>query len=338
MARPKTLKKPSKRRLERSSRRKSRRRSVSFISGGVGWTSGGAEVIDYPSPAAGDFMPLSTSVTAINSASSVSGMIVTASGGTGTVPARIGRHVTIESLDHGLTWHTTDTLESAVNIDGQLVLGLAPCGQAPDHMRPWSGVYSFQIPWRMATEEETETWCREQEERETSLARQWAEEAPKAEKARDRARELLLSHLTPTQRHDFETRNGFWQISQFGNKYWVTKSTAVRFDDRGCAIQRYCIHAVDSKIPAEDNALIRKLLLECNEEHFLRTANPGMPSEFDVVSRGPAMIDARTGVMRRNPPRRPMRTNNDYVQIIPVPVGYAPLLLNVNGVVRPICG
>ncbi len=112
--------------------------------------------------------------------------------------------------------------------------------------------------------------------------RRWREEHEAREAAQARAKQLLESHLACQQRHDLERNGGFWVKSQFGNRYWVTLYTAVRFDDRGVALQRYCIHATDPSIPPADNALLRMLLLKCDESEFLRTANPGLPSEWDI--------------------------------------------------------
>ncbi len=126
--------------------------------------------------------------------------------------------------------------------------------------------------------------------------------------------------MTASQRRDFGSKGGFWVTSQFRNRYWVTKYTAVRFDDKGFALQRYCIHAVDP-IPTEDNALMRKLLLECDEERFLRTANPGVPSKWDVERH-----ETRT------------RQNPSMIQVDPVLPGTAPAMIYVNGIVRPLSG
>jgi hypothetical protein len=133
------------------------------------------------------------------------------------------------------------------------------------------------------------------EEAETD--RLWKERKAKREKARVRARELLLSHLTRTQKADLETKDGFWVTSQFENRYWVTRS-----------------------------------------------ANPGQPGPWDIAPRvRPQMIDAGgfTPVddyvqVAENPPRR-MR--EDYRQVtIPAVTGFDPILVNVNGVVRPLTG
>lgn len=125
--------------------------------------------------------------------------------------------------------------------------------------------------------------------------RRWREEQERREAAQVRSERLLESHLACPQRNDLEKNGGFWVKSQFGNRYWVTLYTAVRFDDRGVALQRYCIHATDPEIPPADNALSRMLLLKCDEKAFLDTANPGLPSEWDIRQRATHVVAIPTG-------------------------------------------
>lgn len=308
MGRPKTARKPSKRALARQAKKQARGRLLigghnDFITvdrtggvvynvtgdvGGAGGGSGGQITLDWP----GTVDWQSIAVRNDDFAALTVGTSVTVAQQAPPSPNTI----TIESLDEGVTWHTADTLEPAVNADGELRIGTMPCGRAPESMRHGSGVYRFEIECRWATEDEIDTWVAQQPDRQANWARTAEERAAaqaeverKAreaadgrEKAERRARELLRSHLNATQRVDFESRGGFWVKSQHGNRYWVTPSTAVRFDDHGVALQRYCIHTVDYSVPREDNALLRMLLLMCNEDEFLNTANPGPPSEWDL--------------------------------------------------------
>jgi hypothetical protein len=381
--RPKTLKKPSKERLERAAKKAARRESYqkgtllrndfTERSGSVGWTG----TADY-------FTPISTAVTTAGTGEIYAPMITNGTANATIVyphPSQQG----IESLDEGLTWHTADTMEPVANRDGHLVIGCTLSGPAPACMTPGSGTYRFEITHRMATATEAHAWHAEyaasgrvsvpvvedlwpeslgtnpvpeleaelQEIMKAKLAesqaklaaqaeereRVWKETQEKRKKAETRARELLLSHLTKTQKADLETKEGFWVISQSKSKYWVTRSTAVRFDERGSAIQRYCIHAVDPEIPADDNALTRKILLECDEERFLNTANPGSPGAWDferrnrqvpMINAGAAIQDYVVGPAehRPNPPR---------IRVATI-LGFNPVLIYVNGVVRPLTG
>lgn len=253
------------------------------------------------------------------------------------------RQIVIESLDEGLTWHTADTVEPAANLNGELVIGSTQWGVAPECMRPGSGTYRFEVTLRRATDDETAVWvAAHQQEQQRDLeelaraeeARRLAEEAEferrklEREKADVRARSLLLSHISPSQRRDLETRGGFWVTSQLKNRYWVTPRTAVRFDDRGVALQYYCIYP-DGNLPADDNALARLLTLQCDEERFLRTANAGPPSEFHLRPPQPAGDIVIGQNLRFNVPGDMVWT--------PIQVG-APYLISANGVVRPLCG
>lgn len=308
MGRPKPVRKPSRRAQARREKKALRRRlyvhgddrfyAVSNATGGAGgsytitgvnWSS--AAYVDVDSTA------FAGTITVASSASR---------------PMFPTRQIVIESLDEGVTWHTIDTLEPAANINGRLVIGTAPCGQAPDCMRAGSGTYRFEITSRSATDEEARQWLAENAERaertERNLQQSWREERERAKRADARARELLLSHLSPSQRRDLEARGGFWVTSQFGNRYWVTRRTAVRFDDRGSALQRYCIHAVDPLVPDDDNALSRMLLLKCDEERFLSTANPGTPSKWDVRSGGHTGARPQEITIAENPVAMPSVT------------------------------
>ena len=313
MARPK--KKPSQKQLVRQWSKKSRRLRPTFfdcsVDGPTVWTS-----TANTGTAAGNVV--------LTSGTSASGAVVEWG-----IPERL---LTIESLDEGVTWHATDTLQPVANLNGQIAMGSAPYGPAPECMRPGSGTYSFTITVRRATEAEAAEWIAGRAVQEDELNRQQEEARVAHEKAESRARELLLSHLTTSQRSDLETKDGFWVLSQFMNRYWVTRRTAVRFDDRGAALQRYCIHAVDDRIPADDNALARKLLLECDEEAFLRMANPGTPSEFDI---------GRLSPVNTMFPQIHIGTGTSVVATTAGSHGaftFTPLLLWANGVVRPLCG
>lgn len=285
------------------------------------------------------------------------------------------RPITIESLDEGVTWHAADTLEPAANNDGQLVIGAYPCGAAPECMRAGSGIYSFEVEHRWATDEEVDAWMRENELRNQAMLEEHRamsrEASDKISRARSRARQLLMSHLSPSQQRDFEELDGFWVTSELGNLYWVTPRTAVRFDKDGRALQHYCIHAEDHSIPPEDNALARMLVLKCDEEMFLRAANPGTPSEWDFAPVRTALVGPAVDLVVQEPMPHP----NPPVRVLPNCAGVAtvtassssalnviattenfevvrhdeadranwiqisrPIMLYTNGVVRPITG
>jgi len=310
-SRPKTLKKPSARSLRREARRKLRRRSSWAFSSSNYFTNGGPAITD----AIADY------VTWTETASANATATIDAAGDLITP-----RTIAIESLDEGLTWHTADTMEQAVNRDGQIIIGHSIAGQAPECMREGSGTYRFDISWRLATEQESIQWQADHQAHQMASEAAARERATKRKAAAERAGALLLSHLDRKAKADLESKGGFWVRSQFGNRYWVTKSTAVRFDERGVALQRYCIHAI-ADVPAEDNALMRKLVLECNEDLFLKTANPSLPSEWDVrFHQQVQFVNAGMTDFAAN-----AHANMTFVPALPV-------LMWVNGVLRPLTG
>jgi len=95
--------------------------------------------------------------------------------------------------------------------------------------------------------------------------------------ATDRARELLLEHLTPQQRETY-VKNG-WFVVEGGRtktKYRIRGGTLVAnidvLDKRDRSMHRLCGHA-QSHIPMGDQLLSQKIMLELAEDDFLRIAN-----------------------------------------------------------------
>lgn len=95
--------------------------------------------------------------------------------------------------------------------------------------------------------------------------------------ARDRARELLLEHLSPAQRETF-IANG-WFVVEGGRsktRYRIRSAGAAGnidvLDRRDRTTHRLCCHAA-SDIPLGDQWLAQKIMLELAEDDFLRIAN-----------------------------------------------------------------
>jgi hypothetical protein len=89
-----------------------------------------------------------------------------------------------------------------------------------------------------------------------------------------RARVILEENLTEEQRKQLADNNWFEVITPKGT-YRIRRGWAGnvdRLDDGGRVRDRFCIHPSES-VPPEDNMLAQKLLLEANEEMFLRIAN-----------------------------------------------------------------
>lgn len=84
-----------------------------------------------------------------------------------------------------------------------------------------------------------------------------------------RAEALLLDWLSPGQRVQYRARGWFDVVTAAGHRYRVWPRKVVRLDARGPV---YCIEAV-SWVPAADQMLAKKLLLETDEGRFLATAH-----------------------------------------------------------------
>jgi hypothetical protein len=87
--------------------------------------------------------------------------------------------------------------------------------------------------------------------------------------AETRAEALLLRWLSPRQREQYRSHGWFDVVTPGGNLYRIRPGTVVRLDARRCS---YCIEAIPW-VPAADQMLAKKLLLETDERRFLATAH-----------------------------------------------------------------
>lgn len=98
--------------------------------------------------------------------------------------------------------------------------------------------------------------------------------------AQTRARDLLLSHMSEEQRRQFETENVFIVIGgKSGKRYRIAGEDhlaanieVLRAENDNAEI-RLCAHPALSAVPLSDHLLSQKLMLEFDEERFLRLAN-----------------------------------------------------------------
>jgi hypothetical protein len=98
----------------------------------------------------------------------------------------------------------------------------------------------------------------------------WASDAlGRRRKAELRAEALLLRWLSADQRAQYRSRGWFDVATPGGNRYRIRPGKVVRLDARRCA---YCIEAIPW-VPAADQMLAKKLLLETDERRFLATAH-----------------------------------------------------------------
>jgi len=90
-------------------------------------------------------------------------------------------------------------------------------------------------------------------------------------KAQERARALLLSHMTKEQRRDFTTTARFRSKgSASGDLYQIHIIGTVRRESDN---HEFCLRVLDDALPNEDVLLVRKILIENDEPKFLATAN-----------------------------------------------------------------
>jgi hypothetical protein len=99
--------------------------------------------------------------------------------------------------------------------------------------------------------------------------------------ARDRSRELLLSHLTPAQRETFERNKWFivegglskqrYRIRALG--HMVANIDVLSGPALELVSHRLCGHCDLEAVPLFDQLLAQKMMLELDEERFLKVAN-----------------------------------------------------------------
>lgn len=123
------------------------------------------------------------------------------------------------------------------------------------------------------------TETEEQRRSRLNLQSQYAKEQKAAERLRNRAKlrakKLLVDHLNPQQREDYEKRGFFHLYTNKGRKYRIHQGTHgnVRLVDVTTdeELGRYC--SQPSGVPDEDAMLAQKLYLEIDEDEFIARAN-----------------------------------------------------------------
>jgi hypothetical protein len=132
---------------------------------------------------------------------------------------------------------------------------------------------------RVQSSEDLGGWVREpiQSPEEDARARQWQEErarqrAEAQQRRHDinaRALELLRSCMNDEQRDQLVRLGRFSVAAPSGRVYWIETGYAGNVHSNGWT---YCIH-MRSDIPEGDQMLAQKLMIETDEEGFLRIAN-----------------------------------------------------------------
>jgi hypothetical protein len=112
-------------------------------------------------------------------------------------------------------------------------------------------------------------------EQQAIIDRQLAERLARVS-AGERAKELLLAHLTPEQRHTFEKNE--WFVVEGGRTKKKYKIYA-RNNSLNANIEvigenhRLCAHCDHHVMPFNDHVLMQKVMIELDEDSFLRVAN-----------------------------------------------------------------
>lgn len=95
------------------------------------------------------------------------------------------------------------------------------------------------------------------------------------EEADKKAEAILLAHLSPSQQHQYRHHRYFELITKNGRYRlyhgWAGNVKKLRDSDHA-EVDQYCIHP-SIAVPYADNLLAQKLMLELDEDRFLKTAN-----------------------------------------------------------------
>jgi len=87
-----------------------------------------------------------------------------------------------------------------------------------------------------------------------------------------KARELLLSALSPGQRYNL-TRHGWFEvISNKGHRWVIRADVGVSYNVYHNRY-KYCAHIRGGSVPKDDHLLAQALMLRTDENQFLRIAN-----------------------------------------------------------------
>jgi len=129
--------------------------------------------------------------------------------------------------------------------------------------------HNILVPPRISEEERQR---RAEAEKQRQLL--YAEEERKRKLADAKAEKLLLQLLDEKQAQEYKEKGRFHMY--VGNKkYRIDKGWAGNVklvEEKGNVLSSYCIHP-RQRMPEADNLIAQKLMLEANEQEFLRVAN-----------------------------------------------------------------
>lgn len=125
------------------------------------------------------------------------------------------------------------------------------------------------------SEEELAQIRQRREEQRQRMEAERQERERQQKEADKKADQLLKSLLSPEQIAQLDELSAFIITTPKGNTYRIKRGWAgniEKIDRDGQATDRFCIHPKIS-VPYADNMATQKLMLETNEDEFLRVAN-----------------------------------------------------------------
>lgn len=143
----------------------------------------------------------------------------------------------------------------------------------------WNGDYYQQpVQPNAITPERAAEIAADQRQRAIEAEAKAVQARKDAEEAEARAEELLKASLTEPQRQEYAKDKSFTIISKDGNRTYRVKKgwshNVERIDAEGKKIHTLCAHP-QQPVPLADNQLAQKLMLEHDEDTFLKMANVG---------------------------------------------------------------
>jgi hypothetical protein len=137
------------------------------------------------------------------------------------------------------------------------------------------GYWIGQQPYVPPTPE-TEEQKRAREEANRKWQEESAKRAEKEKAAKQRAEKFLVEHLTSEQAKQYTEQKKFRIRSHSGKLYELDCTKKMHnihmVDDAGKRLMEFCIYQT-GQCPLPDNHLAQKLLLEHDEQKFLKVAN-----------------------------------------------------------------
>ena len=229
------------------------------------WTTGSAVTINTPTTMIWDHWNLNYQATYATAASCNS---VWYNWNTGTGSALATNQQAVQIHQQWAHWNNQHTQQ-------QVIQGMRTGREVPHHDIVPARHIVAQTPEEIAAQRE-----RERVTNERYMAEQQARAAA-AKLADMRARHLLMENLSPRQKAMYE-KNSFFDVEVAGKTYRIRKGWSGNVELLGkdkvedkevdVVMESFCIHPREI-IPADDNVLLQKLLLETSEEEFRKTAN-----------------------------------------------------------------